>query len=145
MVIPRPPARKNPMPITAQRLHALLIEHEDTLERAKALHNVILGIIKGPQEIEEQLSAESKLDDIKATVSVLLKLPHHVHLLERTMYNRNAKRNARAKIKQAHKREMLGTSKRQAPGSPDQLEAQVLEELDYAQATTYIPLKHVPK
>jgi len=120
------------MPITAQRLHALLVEHEDTLERCRALHNVILGTIKGPAELEEQISAEAKLDDIRATISVLLKLPHHAHLLERTLYNRNAKRNARAKVRQAQKRRQLGAHERAAPAAPDVLEAQALEELEYS-------------
>ena len=114
------------MPISFDRLHAMLLEHEDILRIAGELYETIKQVAKDPE-----FSLEGKLFDITAQIERLRHLPNYAHALERQMYNRNVKRNIYARDYQRRKRRKRGMLERQPVGSPQEVESKFLADREY--------------
>jgi len=116
------------MPIASDRIHSLLVEYEELTRITRQLYETLKDILV-PSEDMEMLKL--RLFDAAATIETLNKLPGHAHRHERDLYNRNAKRNTWARNYQQRKRRGLGIAERSPPGSPAELEAQLLADREY--------------
>ncbi len=125
------------MPITEERLHNLLTEHEAALTLAR---NVAQAIIEGTIDDNYNYADDkTKLTAIKDDLRTITdRLPDKWAIIERRSYNANNKRNRRMKEKMRLRRRRAGVPERIVPGSPAQVErghAQYLtkqqEDLEY--------------
>jgi hypothetical protein len=109
------------MPITEERLHNLLIEHEAALTLA---HNVAQTITESVIEDHYNFASDAdKLATIKDMLRTIAdKLPDKWAVIERRSYNANNKRNRRMKEKMRLRRRRAGVPERIMPGSPAQVE-----------------------
>jgi len=109
------------MPITEDRLHNLLTEHEAALTLAR---NVAQTIVESIVDDHYNYADDAaKLEAIKATlITIIDKLPDKWAIIERRSYNANNKRNRRMKEKMRLRRRRAGVPERTTPGSPAQVE-----------------------
>ncbi len=125
------------MPITTERLYALLAEHEKCLSLARDLQR---------QLNDPYLRDSATSFEIIALVhSVLSKLPDTYAIIERKHYNSHARRNATVRERFRQQRRALGVPERSPPPPPSELFARSSPshapsdaELEIAAATGHI-------
>ncbi len=106
------------MPITAERLYALLTEHERAHAIARELRDNVLNIIN-----DGVYTPEMKLEDIRGLVIRLVDvMPDKFMCLERMRWNANARRNERAKEKMRRRRRAQGVPERLPPSAPHEIQ-----------------------
>ncbi len=123
------------MPITTERLYALLAEHEKCLSLARDLQR---------QLNDPYLRDSATSFEIIALVhSVLDKLPDTFALIERKHYNSHARRNATVRERSRQQRRAHGVPERSPPPPPSELFTRSAPipsdaELEIAAATGHI-------
>ncbi len=106
------------MPITAERLYALLTEHERAHSAARELRDDILNTLN-----DSIFTPEMKLDYVRGLVINLVDaMPDKFKCLERMRWNANARRNQRAKEKMRRRRRAQGVPERLPPSAPHEIQ-----------------------
>ena len=116
------------MPITMQRLHALLTEHEETVANVRNVASGIQMLIADHYRAAgtpEAIGIDDMLGMLKGIAINLEKMQlSRAHELERALYNRNARRNKRNKDRMTRRRRAQGIEARLPPGAPDEIDHQ---------------------
>lgn len=134
------------MPITQERLHDLLIEHEHALNATRDLLNTILDTIRDRSDLDEitgqsnygQTDAqrlESKLNLIRMSTTAHNTALDSLSIIarqERKIYNSTIKQNVRAKEKMRLRRRRAGVPERWQPGAPDEVAERMRMDDEYA-------------
>ena len=94
------------MPISAERLQNLLIEHETVLRAIRELY------VSGKRIARETQAPEIKLARLDDLLDSIANPPDTFALIERANHNRNAKENLRQREKQRKRRLALGITPR---------------------------------
>ena len=123
------------MPITMQRLHALLAEHEETtatVRNVAASMQMLIADHYRTAGTVEAIGIDDMLGMLKGIAVNLEKMQlSRAHQLERALYNRNARRNRKNKDRMTRRRRAQGIEARLPPGAPDEIdhEYQVTREM----------------
>jgi hypothetical protein len=118
------------MPITMQRLEKLLTEHEELIGFVHTIQESIKFTLQDAKYRPDN-EMQSILAGLSAEIAALTRLPSHTHEMERQLYNRNARRNAKSKARQEKRRRHSGIAPRKPPGAYDRVEEELRLNREY--------------